>query len=98
MIRKTRKNRRRRDDTWVVKEDEFHPNLKVAATEADKLARVAALKNAKEEMARAERRLLATNAEEAHRTGLVQTVAEWVAEIARIEDEIKANNDDTEEN
>jgi hypothetical protein len=95
--RPRRKVRRRRDDTWVVKEDEFHPDHRVAAAEADKLALDAALKNAKVEMARAERKLLATPAEQAHAKGLVQTVAEWNAEIARLEDAIKDKKEGDDE-
>ena len=30
---------------WIVKEDEFHPNLKIAAREADKASREAARKH-----------------------------------------------------
>ena len=47
----------RRDDTWVVKEDEFHPDPRVAAREADKNARAASLRNLKEEHERLRSRL-----------------------------------------
>lgn len=88
-----RKFRRRRDDTWVVKEDEFHPDPRVAAVDADRLAKEAALKNAKIEAQRVERKLLATDANQAHASGLVQEVGEWHAEIARLEEEIRASKE-----
>jgi hypothetical protein len=51
MARARRKTRR--DDTWVVKEDEFHPDPGIAAKEADRNALNAALENAKKELERA---------------------------------------------
>lgn len=48
-----RRKTRKRDDTWVVKEDEFHPDPGVAAKQADRNALEASLKNAKELLDRA---------------------------------------------
>ena len=85
-----RRRMRRRDDTWVVKEDEFHPDHRVAACEADKLAREAALKNARVERERCERR-----AESARLSGdktlqavAIGEAAAWEAETTRILGEI----------
>lgn len=90
---RTTKTRRRRDDTWVVKEDEFHPNMKVAATESDKLARLAARRNAQEEIARAQRR--AENApDRTSKLNALNSLATWKDELRRIETEIE---DETKE-
>jgi hypothetical protein len=60
-----RRTKRRRDDTWIVKEDEYHPNPKVAAVAADENARESALKANRQELDRAEvRRAKATTASE----------------------------------
>lgn len=84
MARKT--TRRRRDDTWVVKEDEFHPNPTVAAREADKNARVTAIRNLREEHARMVARL---NGSATTNSMPGSEVAQAVTELDRIADEIR---------
>jgi hypothetical protein len=54
MTSMARKTTRRRDDTWVVKEDEFHPDPRVAAAAADDNAKLAAIRSLKEEILRNE--------------------------------------------
>lgn len=76
-----RKTRRKRDDTWVVKEDEFHPLPHVAAAAADDNARIAALKNLKEEILRNEIR------REAATTGHARQA--FHAEARRLRDEVR---------
>jgi hypothetical protein len=89
MARKTTRRRGvggKRDDTWIVKEDEFHPDPRVAAREADKNARASAIRNLKQDHERLVARLngsATTNAMPG------SEVAAGIAELDRIADEIR---------
>ena len=91
----TRRRKTKRDDTWVVKLDEFHPNPQTAAKAADRLAKVAALRSTSDEMARVERRFDGTTGNE--RRTLDITLKALRADKARIEQDIIDMDKDNEE-
>jgi hypothetical protein len=87
MARRT--TRRRRDDTWVVKEDEFHPDPRVAARQADRLAMNAALRNNAEDVARVESRLANGGLDGNERRAQELELARLQGERSRTEAEIR---------
>jgi hypothetical protein len=93
MTSMARKTTRRRDDTWVVKEDEFHPDPKVAARQADGNARVAAIRSLKEEHERQRSRLNeagTTNSLSGSETKQgIDRLDAIAAEIRRVEREVR---------